>query len=93
MPVCSEYFAHKVFDSEEGYTVQQFCAQNGLNSTAFNIFLTVEHLPERMRDQPARDVILMDRVYCISIAILHLIISSCVYYIIGRHCLGGFYVI
>jgi hypothetical protein len=69
VPVCSEYFAHKVFDSEEGCTVQQFCAQNGLSQRAFNIFLTVEHLPEGMRDRPPRDVILMDRVYCMSIAI------------------------
>jgi hypothetical protein len=63
VPVCSEYFAHKVIDSEEGLPAQQFCTQNGLNPTAFNVFLTVEHLPEGMRDQPPRDVILMDRVF------------------------------
>ena len=63
VPVCSENFAHKVIDSEEGLSVQQFCSQNKLNTTAFNIYLTMEHLPEGMRDQPPRDVILMDRVY------------------------------
>ena len=63
VPVCSEYFAHKVIDSEEGCTIQQFCTQNRSNPTAFNIFLTVEHLPKRMRDQPPHDVILMDKVF------------------------------
>ena len=61
--ICSEYFAHKVIDSEEGCTVQQFCTQNKLNTASFNTFLTVEHLPERMRDQTPRDVILMNRVF------------------------------
>ena len=63
VPVCLEHFAHEVIDSEEGISAQQFCIQNGLNTAAFNMFLTVEHLPERMRDQPPRDVILMDRVF------------------------------
>ena len=63
VPVCSEHFAHKVIDSEEGLYAQTFCTQNGLNSTTLNIFLTVEHTPERMRDQTPRDVILMDRVF------------------------------
>jgi hypothetical protein len=67
VPVCTEHFAHKVIDSMEGLPAQQFCTQNRLNPTAFNIFLTVEYLPEGMRDQPPRDVILMNRVsvkYC-----------------------------
>ena len=63
MPVCSEYLAHKVIDSEEGCTVKEFCSQNRLNPTAFNIFLTVEHLPEEMKDQLSRDVILMNKVF------------------------------
>ena len=63
VPVCSEYFAHKVINSEEECTIQQLCVQNRLNPTAFNIFLTVGHLPKRMRDQPSRDVILMNEVY------------------------------
>jgi hypothetical protein len=63
VPVCLEHFAHEVIDSEEGLPAQQFCTQNRLNPTAFNMFLTVEHLPEGMRDQPLRDVILMNRVY------------------------------
>ena len=63
MPVCSEHFAHEVIDSEDGLTVQQFCTQNRLKPRAFNIFLTVEHLPEGMRDQRPRDVILMNRVF------------------------------
>ena len=63
MPVCSEHFAHKIIDSEEGLPFQQFCTQNGLSQKAFNMFLTVEHLPEGMRDQPPRDVILMNRVF------------------------------
>ena len=64
VPVCSEYFTHKVIQSEEGCTVQQFCAQNGLSQKSFNLnmFLTVEHLPEGMRALPPRDIILMDRV-------------------------------
>ena len=61
VPVCSEHFAHKKIDSKK--YVQQFCTQKGLNTAAFNMFLTVEHLPEGMREQPARDVILMDRVF------------------------------
>ena len=63
VPVCSENFAHKVVNSEEGLSVQQFCSQNKLNTAAFNIFLTMEHLPKEMRDQPPRDVILMDKVF------------------------------
>lgn len=63
VPVCSEHFAHKVINSEEECTVKEFCLQKGLNSRAFNIFLTVEHLPEGMRDKPPCDVILMDRVF------------------------------
>ena len=62
VPICSEHFAHKSIDSEEGCTVKQFCAENRLSQKAFNLFLTVEHLPEGMRAQPPRDVILMDRV-------------------------------
>ena len=61
MPVFSEHFAHKVI--EEECEVQHFCTQNRLNTTAFNIFLIVEHLPEGMRDQPPRDVILMNKVF------------------------------
>jgi hypothetical protein len=67
VPVCSEHFTYEVIDSEEELSAQQFCTQNGLNTTAFNMFLTVEHLPKGMRDQPPRDVILMNRVsvkYC-----------------------------
>ena len=63
VPVCSEHFAHKVIDSEEGCRVKEFCTQNKLNTAAFNIFLTMEHLPEAMRNQPPRDVILMDMVF------------------------------
>jgi hypothetical protein len=63
VPVCSEHFAHRNIESEEGLSAQQFCTENCLNTTALNIFLTVEHLPERMRAQPPRDVILMDRVF------------------------------
>ena len=63
VPLCSEHFAHKVIDSEEGLSAQQFCTQNGLSTAAFNLFLTVEHLPKELRDQPPRDVILMDRVF------------------------------
>ena len=62
VPVCSKYFAHKVIDSEEGCNVDEFCSQNKLNSKGFNMFLDVEHLPERMRDQPPHDVILMKKV-------------------------------
>ena len=62
VPVCSEYLAHKVIDSEDGCTVEEFCSQNKLNSKGLNMFLDVGHLPERMRDQPPRDVILMNRV-------------------------------
>ena len=65
VPVCSEHFAHNVI--EEECTIQQFCTQNRLNSKAFNIFLHVEHLPERMRCQQPRDVILMNRVKLIII--------------------------
>jgi hypothetical protein len=61
VPIYSEHFAHTFIDSDRGCT--EFCKQNGLNTTAFNIFLTVEHLPEDMRGQPPRDVILMDRVF------------------------------
>ena len=70
VPVCSEHFTHKVINSEEVCTVQQFCTQNRLNTTAFNIFITLEHLPERMRAQPPHDVILMDRVRYSSAIIL-----------------------
>ena len=63
VPVCSEHFAHKVIDSEEGLSAQQLCTQNRLNTAALNTFLTMDHLPEGMRDQPPRDVILMDRVF------------------------------
>ena len=59
VPVCSEHFAHKVIEKE--CEVQQFCAQNMLKPTAFNIFLTVKHVPERIGYQPPRDVILMNR--------------------------------
>ena len=62
VPVCTEYFTHKVIDSEEGCEVEDFCTQNKLKPTAFNIFLTVEHLPERMKDHSPRDIIVMDRV-------------------------------
>ena len=67
LPICSEYFTRKAIDSDRQCT--KFCMQNGLNTTALNIFLTVEHLPEDMslRDQPPRDVILMDRVFNIYI--------------------------
>jgi hypothetical protein len=61
VPICSEHFAHKEIDSDRRCT--EFCEQNRLNTTAFNIFLTVEHLPEDMKDQPPRDVILMDTVF------------------------------
>ena len=63
VPVCSKHFAHQVIDSEKGCTVKEFCTQNKLNPKHFNIFLTVEHLPEGMRDQPPRDVILMNKVF------------------------------
>ena len=65
VPVCFEHFSHKVIDSGEEciHTVEDFCTQNKLNPSAFNIFLTVEHFPERMRDKPPLDVILMDKVY------------------------------
>jgi hypothetical protein len=63
VPVCSEHIAHKVIDSEEGLSAQDFCVQNELNKAAFNLFLTVEHLPKGMRDQQPRDVILMNRVF------------------------------
>ena len=68
VPICSEHFAHKVIDSEEGISAHQFCTQNSLRRAAFNMFLTMEDLPEGMGDQPPRDVILMDRVfkYCIA---------------------------
>ena len=64
VPVCSEYFAHKVINSEEECTVEEFCSQNNLNSKRLNMFIDVEHLPERMsmRDQPPHDAILMNRV-------------------------------
>ena len=61
VPVCSEHFAHEVIDSKK--YIKDFCIQKGLNPAAFNIFLTVEHLPKGMRDQTLRDVILMDRVF------------------------------
>ena len=63
VPVCSQHFAHKIIDSEEGCTIKEFCIQNKLNATTFNIFLTVEHLPKGMRDQPPHDAILMNRVF------------------------------
>ena len=64
VPVYSEHFVHKVINSEEECTVEDFCKQNRLNTTAFNIFLTVDHFPEleRMRHQSPRDVILMNQV-------------------------------
>ena len=69
VPVCSEYFAHKVIDSEEGCTVKELCSQNTLNPRAFNMFLTVKHFPEGLlRDQSPRDVILMDRVLPFTVA-------------------------
>ena len=74
VPVCSEHFAHEIIDSEGGCTVKEFCSQKGLNSRAFNIFLTVKHLPEGMRDKTPRDVILMDKVmsyYCSQISKLN----------------------
>ena len=58
VPVCSGYFAHRVVD--EVCEVQQFCTQNRLISKV--VFLNVEYLPEEMRDQSPRDVILMDKV-------------------------------
>ena len=61
MTVCSEHFTHKVIDSEGGCTVQQLCAQNKQDFIA--IFVSVEHLPKKMRDQRPRDVILMNRVF------------------------------
>jgi hypothetical protein len=63
VPVCPEHFAHKVIESEKGCTVQQFCKQYRLSQNALNIFLTMDHLPKEMRDQPPRDVILMNRVF------------------------------
>ena len=57
VPVCPEYFTHKTIDEE--CKDQQFCAEN-VNI----IFLNMEHLPEEMRDQSPRDVILMDKVKC-----------------------------
>ena len=63
MPVCSHHFAHKDINAEEECTIEEFCTRNKLSPKALNVFLTVEHLPERMREQPPRDVILMDRVY------------------------------
>jgi hypothetical protein len=65
VPVCSEYFAHEVIVYEEGCTIQQFCTQKRLNPKAFNMFLTVEHLPDERRDIQSRDIILMDRVFCV----------------------------
>ena len=65
VPVCSEHFAHRVINSEEECTVEQFCTQNGLKTKAFNVFLAMEHLPEGMRDQPPRDAILMNRVHAV----------------------------
>ena len=61
VPIYSEYFTHKAIDSDRQCT--EFCIKNGLNAIAYNVFLTVEHLPEDMRDQPLRDVILMDQVF------------------------------
>ena len=64
VPVCSEHFVHKIIDSYEECTctVEEFCSQNKLNPKGLNMFLDVEHLPERIRDQSPRDVILMNRV-------------------------------
>ena len=62
VPVHSpDHLAYKVINSEE--CVQDFCTQNGLNTAAYNLFLTVEHLPKGMRDKPPHDVILMDKVF------------------------------
>jgi hypothetical protein len=74
VPVCSEHFTRKAMDSDRRCT--EFCMQNGLNTTAFNIFLTVEHLPADMRDQPPRDVILMNRVLTITDNVSILILCS-----------------
>ena len=63
VPVCSEHFAHEVITPDKDLSAQQFCKQNKLTTTALNMFLAVEHLPEGMRDQPPHDVILMDRVF------------------------------
>ena len=63
VPVCSEHFAHKVIDSEEECTVQQFCALNGLRQKVFNVFFSMDHLPKGMRGQQPLDVILMHRVF------------------------------
>ena len=72
VPVCSEYFAHQVINSEEGCTIEEFCSQNKLNSKGFNMFLDVEHLPDRIMDQPPHDAILMNRVFSSnSIYVLH----------------------
>ena len=78
VPVCSEHFAHKVIDSEKGCTVKEFCSQNRLKS--LYVFLTVEHLPEGMRYQPPRDVILMNKVFngCYSI-VYALLAWSCMF--------------
>ena len=62
VPICSQHFAHKVIYSEEECTFQQFCALNGLSQKAFNVFLTMDHLPKRMRAQQPLDVILIHRV-------------------------------
>ena len=64
VPVCPEEFSHKVIDSEEQciHSIKDFCTQNRLDPKALNIFLSVEHLPEEMRDQTPRDVILMNGV-------------------------------
>ena len=64
VPVCSEHFARKIFQKGGDCEVQKFCKKNYLNTTAFNIFLNLEHLPQWMRDQlpQAHDVILMDKV-------------------------------
>ena len=74
VPICSEHFAHKVIDSEGGLSAQQFCTQNRLSTAAFNLFLTVEHLPKEMRNQPPRDIILMDRVYLNNVQYNYIII-------------------
>ena len=76
VPVCSEHFAHKVINSEEECTVEEFCKQNNYDkSKSLQHFpYYMEDLPEGMREQPIWDAILMDRVFNSYIDILVTII-------------------
>ena len=61
VPVCKKHFAHKVINSEEECTVQEFCTQNGLDPKAFYLFVAMD-LRKGTKKQLPRDAILMNRV-------------------------------